>query len=162
MRSYSRGITPPITTNDGLCNSLQIIINSIEAGDHDEALLQAVDLLDTVHGRANPYASALGERETAFKSQIVLLRHKLAFAMRALDNITIDAPRQAPTGWSDVPLFKHWLDLGWRSAKFDAATHCRVAKSQIAELTRAGHSVQSPAELREIASAISLPRDAPP
>lgn len=53
---YSKPVTPPATRKDGLLNFVQLIINRIEAGDTNEALLTAVDLLDTLAGNANPYA----------------------------------------------------------------------------------------------------------
>lgn len=42
--SYSREIKMPANKREGLANFVQIIINYIEAGDPQEALLRAVDL----------------------------------------------------------------------------------------------------------------------
>lgn len=56
MTYYSKTLTQPTTRKEGLLNFVQMIINRIEAGDHREALLTAVDLLDTLAGNANPYA----------------------------------------------------------------------------------------------------------
>jgi len=53
---YSKPVIPPATRKDGLLNFVQLIINRIEAGDINEALLTAVDLLDTLSGNANPFA----------------------------------------------------------------------------------------------------------
>lgn len=44
MTCYSRKIEMPRTKRDGLANFVQMIINQIEAGDAQEALLKAVDL----------------------------------------------------------------------------------------------------------------------
>lgn len=52
---YTRPLIQPQTKQDGLCNCLQLIINLIEAGNTNEALLQAVDLLDDCRSIANPY-----------------------------------------------------------------------------------------------------------
>ena len=57
MTGYSREIKPPKTTKEGLLNFVQMIINDIERKQHQEALYRAVDLLDTLSGKANPYAS---------------------------------------------------------------------------------------------------------
>lgn len=54
--SYAREIKMPATRKEGLCNFVQMIINRIEAGDSREALLTAVDLLDTLSGQANPFS----------------------------------------------------------------------------------------------------------
>lgn len=53
---YSREITMPSTKLEGLQNFVQLIINKIEAGDTNEALLSAVDLLNDLGSNANPYA----------------------------------------------------------------------------------------------------------
>lgn len=54
---YSRPIDArPKNLHHGLCNFVQLVINKIEAGETNEALLTAVDLLDTLQGTANPYA----------------------------------------------------------------------------------------------------------
>ena len=45
---YSRQIEMPKTKRDGLANFVQMIINSAEAGDAQEALLKAVDLLEDI------------------------------------------------------------------------------------------------------------------
>jgi hypothetical protein len=54
-KAYSRPLTVPATKQEGLANKLQLIINCIEGGDHHEALMQAVDLLDDVRCKSNPY-----------------------------------------------------------------------------------------------------------
>lgn len=56
MTYYSKPIKQPATRKEGLLNFVQMIINRIEAEDHREALMLAVDLLDTLAGNANPYA----------------------------------------------------------------------------------------------------------
>lgn len=48
--SYARDIQMPKTRKEGLCNYVQMIINRLEAGDHREALLTAVGLLDDLSG----------------------------------------------------------------------------------------------------------------
>jgi hypothetical protein len=45
----SRALEMPKTKRDGLANFIQMIINAQERGDHREALLQAVDLLEDVN-----------------------------------------------------------------------------------------------------------------
>ena len=40
---------------------MQMIINCIESGEHNEALLKAVDLLDTISGKASPYTGVTDE-----------------------------------------------------------------------------------------------------
>ena len=50
MTYYSREITMPADRKEGLCNYVQMIINRLEAGDHREALLTAVGLLDDLSG----------------------------------------------------------------------------------------------------------------
>lgn len=49
---YSREITMPKTKKEGLCNFVQMVINRLEAGQHEEALLTAVDLLQDLEGSA--------------------------------------------------------------------------------------------------------------
>lgn len=44
MSYYSREIRMPTTRREGLANFVQIIINKIEAGEVDSALMAAVDL----------------------------------------------------------------------------------------------------------------------
>lgn len=48
MTYYSREISLPKTKRDGLENFLQIIINKLEAGANNDALLATVDLLQDV------------------------------------------------------------------------------------------------------------------
>lgn len=48
MTYYTRKIEMPKTKTDGLRNFVQMIVNEIEAGNHNEALLKAVDLLNDV------------------------------------------------------------------------------------------------------------------
>jgi hypothetical protein len=52
---YSRELSTPATTREGLANAVQLIINLIESGENNEALLSAVNLLDDVRSNANPY-----------------------------------------------------------------------------------------------------------
>lgn len=52
---YSREIELPKTKQDAMANAIQFIINNIEAGKSQEALLQAVNLLDDVRCKSNPY-----------------------------------------------------------------------------------------------------------
>lgn len=68
LKGYSRPLITPQTTQDGLANCLQAIINYLEAGDTNEAILQAVDLLDDVRSKANPYRIGLAK---ARKPQVV-------------------------------------------------------------------------------------------
>lgn len=49
MTHYSREIEMPETRRDGLAKFVQMVINRIEAGDHREALLTAVDLLEDIN-----------------------------------------------------------------------------------------------------------------
>lgn len=48
MTYYTREVTMPKTLHEGLMNSVQMIINDIEAGNPQEGLLKAVDLLDSL------------------------------------------------------------------------------------------------------------------
>jgi hypothetical protein len=61
--TYSRGIKMPKTRKEGLCNFVQMIINNLEAERHREALLIAADLLDTLEGDANPFASITADKD---------------------------------------------------------------------------------------------------
>ncbi len=54
---YSREIQKPRDRREGFANFVQLIINNIEAGEPQQALLGAVDLLDCITGNANPYGS---------------------------------------------------------------------------------------------------------
>lgn len=56
---YSRPIKIPQTKRDGLENFVQMIINRLEAGEDREALLQAVDLLDSV--RCGQYDESMAD-----------------------------------------------------------------------------------------------------
>lgn len=56
MVSYAMEIQAPRTRKEGLMNFVQMIINAAERGDTREAILLAVDLKDTISGKANPYA----------------------------------------------------------------------------------------------------------
>lgn len=56
MTYYSRDIKMPKTKLEGLQNFVQIIINNLEAEKPSEALLVAVDLLDDLSSKSNPYA----------------------------------------------------------------------------------------------------------
>lgn len=46
MAYYTREIEMPKTRREGLQNFVQMVINKIEAGDNEKALLTAVDLLE--------------------------------------------------------------------------------------------------------------------
>ena len=52
---YARSVTQPKTKRQGLTNFVQMIINDLEAGESREALLRAVDLLDDINSRTDPY-----------------------------------------------------------------------------------------------------------
>jgi len=79
---YSRQIKMPKSRAEGFRNFVQMIINNLEAGNSREALLQAVDLLDTVSGKANPYADITDESVT-FNRMIAELNAKHEKAMTA-------------------------------------------------------------------------------
>lgn len=70
MTFYSRKIEMPNTRLQGLCNFVQMIINSLEAGDSNNALLTSVDLLDTLSGQSNPFSSITSEQDNAMLAQI--------------------------------------------------------------------------------------------
>lgn len=70
MTYYSRELKTPNTKREGLCNFVQMIVNKIEAGQAEEALLTAVDLLDTLSGEANPFASITSEKDNAMLAEI--------------------------------------------------------------------------------------------
>ena len=53
---YSREIKMPATKLEGLQNFVQMIINAIERDDARAALLTAVDLLDDLSSKSNPYS----------------------------------------------------------------------------------------------------------
>lgn len=70
MAYYSREIKIPGTRLQGLCNFVQMVINSIEAGQHESALLTAVDLLDTLEGQSNPFSSITSEKDNAMLAEL--------------------------------------------------------------------------------------------
>lgn len=70
MSFYSRDIKMPSTRLQGLCNFVQMVINSIEAGKHESALLTAVDLLDTLEGQSNPFSSITSEKDNAMLAEL--------------------------------------------------------------------------------------------
>lgn len=73
MGYYSREVTLPHTRREGFCNFVQLIVNQLEAGNPEEALLQAVDLLDCISHDRNPYDSvtnAENARETSLLAEI--------------------------------------------------------------------------------------------
>lgn len=70
MTYYSREIEMPKTKLQGLCNFVQMVINRIEAGNTREALLVAVDLLDTLQGSANPFASITADKDNAMIEEL--------------------------------------------------------------------------------------------
>jgi len=92
MGYYTRKIEMPGNRQQGFQNNVQMIINQIEAGNANEALLIAVDLLDTISGKSNPFSSitAVSDEVTSFKRMIDELKKQhvaeLAEAMKsALD-----------------------------------------------------------------------------
>lgn len=70
MTFYSREIKMPVTRKQGLCNFVQMIINQIESGNSREALLTAVDLLDTLSGEANPFSSITSGKDNAMIEEL--------------------------------------------------------------------------------------------
>lgn len=70
MTYYSRPIEMPATKLQGLQNFVQMIINKIEAGDTNEALLIAADLHDTLCGSANPFASITADKDNALIEEL--------------------------------------------------------------------------------------------
>jgi hypothetical protein len=70
MTYYSRKIEMPATRLDGLCNFVQMIVNSLEAKDHESALLTAVDLLDTLQGQSNPFSSITADKDNAMLAEL--------------------------------------------------------------------------------------------
>lgn len=70
MTYYSRKIEMPKTRLDGLCNFVQMVINQLEAENPNEALLIAVDLLDTLRGQSNPFSSITSEKDNAMLAEI--------------------------------------------------------------------------------------------
>jgi hypothetical protein len=70
MAFYSREIKMPSTRLQGLCNFVQMVINSIEAEQHENALLTAVDLLDTLEGQSNPFSSITSEKDNAMLAEL--------------------------------------------------------------------------------------------
>lgn len=70
MTYHSRKIEMPSTRLGGLCNFVQMIINSLEAGETNNALLTAVDLLDTLSGQSNPFSSITSEKDNAMLAEL--------------------------------------------------------------------------------------------
>lgn len=70
MAFYSRKIEMPHSRLQGLCNFVQMIINAIEAGQHENAMLTAVDLLDTLEGQSNPFSSITSEKDNAMLAEL--------------------------------------------------------------------------------------------
>lgn len=70
MTYYSREIEMPKTRLDGLCNFVQIIINQLEAEKSQEALLTAVDLLDTLQGSSNPFSSITASKDNRMLAEL--------------------------------------------------------------------------------------------
>lgn len=70
MTFYSRKIEMPRTRLQGLCNFVQMVINHIEAKNPQEALLVAVDLLDTLQGQSNPFSSVTAEKDNAMLAEL--------------------------------------------------------------------------------------------
>jgi hypothetical protein len=70
MTFYSRELKMPHTRLDGLCNFVQMVINALEAGNTESALLTAVDLLDTLRGQSNPFSSITSEKDNAMLAEL--------------------------------------------------------------------------------------------
>lgn len=100
MGHYSRKIEAPTTRQQGFENNVQMIINAIEDGNAGEALLIAVDLLDTISGKANPFASitAANAEADGFKRMIDELKRQhvaeIAAAIRKATDAGIDEGRR--------------------------------------------------------------------
>jgi hypothetical protein len=77
---YSRQIKMPKSRAEGFQNFVQMIINHLETGNSREALLQAVDLLDTISGKANPY-SEITDESVSFNRMIAELKEQHARQM---------------------------------------------------------------------------------
>lgn len=79
MTYYSREITMPKTRRNGLANFVQIIINKIESGEVQEALLSAVDLLEDINRGsyddamtdAKGYSAIMREMEAKHAAEII-------------------------------------------------------------------------------------------
>jgi len=65
---YYRQLAPPKNMKDGLCNFVQMIINTAEAGNASEAMYLAVDLLDDL--RNGTYDGAMGISAASAKSNL--------------------------------------------------------------------------------------------
>jgi len=61
MKHYSQEIKAPKNMKEGLQNFVQMIINEIEAENHHEALMKAVDLLNDLWTEDGPYSSVVVE-----------------------------------------------------------------------------------------------------
>jgi hypothetical protein len=88
MTFYSREIEMPHTRLQGLCNFVQMVINQIESGDHRNALLTAVDLLDTLQGQSNPFSSVTSEKDNAMLAE--LKRQHMQEVVEAMDKARAD------------------------------------------------------------------------
>lgn len=78
---YSREITAPTTRQQGFQNFVQMIINQLEADNPREALLMAVDLLDSISGKSNPYTSVTQAEDALLRRTVDDLNAKHAKAM---------------------------------------------------------------------------------
>ena len=76
MTTYSREIEMPKTLKEGLCNFVQMIINSAEAGDSREAMLKAVDLLDDLHSGAYDEAMGISKKNANSNLNVQLAKEK--------------------------------------------------------------------------------------
>ncbi len=75
---YSREIQKPKDRREGFANFVQLIINNIEAGEPQQALLGAVDLLDCITGNANPYVSITDDDVSRVKAEGIAEGKRLA------------------------------------------------------------------------------------
>ncbi len=75
---YSRESRKPNNRRQGFANFVQLIINNIEAGEPQQALLGAVDLLDCISGNANPYVSVTDDDVSRAKAEGIAEGKRLA------------------------------------------------------------------------------------
>lgn len=61
---YSKEIQMPKNKKEGLMNVVQMVINNLERDDSYEALMIAVNLLDDLGSKANPYGRDVAETNT--------------------------------------------------------------------------------------------------
>lgn len=66
---YTRPVTTPKNMQEGLANAVQLVINAIEAGEYQDALLLAVDLHGDIASKANPYRVEAGKKRASRKME---------------------------------------------------------------------------------------------